>query len=270
MTPEQLIQVRPRLARFAAAMLGGLNGYGQPAKGELYLRGLLTEGRRKSMQPMAERLGVDHQRLQRFITDSSWDYRPVRANLARWAIDTIGANGYVIDDTGFPKDGTDSPCVARQYSGTLGKRANCQIAVSIQIASDHASLGADWRLFCPESWDDTTTTDPQQAQTIAERRRRAHIPTTVRHREKWRLALDMLDEMITTCGLPKLPVISDSGYGDAAEFRQGLDERGLPYVVAVDPTAHPAEATPQPVPYTGRGRQVSGALTPYLSKTSFR
>ncbi|MBN1170977.1 MAG: transposase [Micromonosporaceae bacterium] len=87
-------------------MLGGLNGYGQPAKGELCVRGLLTNGRRKSMQPMAHRLGVDHQRLQRFITDSSWYYQPVRANLARWAIDTINPSGYVIDDTGFPKDGT--------------------------------------------------------------------------------------------------------------------------------------------------------------------
>ena len=104
MTPEQLERVRPRLARFAATMLGELNGYGQPAKGELYTRGLLTNGRRKSMQPMAERLGVDHQRLQRFITDSSWDYRPVRANLARWAIGAIDPDAYVIDDTGFPKD----------------------------------------------------------------------------------------------------------------------------------------------------------------------
>ena len=157
MTPEQLIQVRPRLARFAATMLGKLNGYGQPAKGELYTRGLLTNGRRKSMQPMAARLGVDHQRLQRFITDSSWDYRPVRARLAHWGIDTIHPDAYAIDDTGFPKDGLASPCVARQYSGTLGKRANCQVAVSVQLTSDHASLGADWRLFCPESWDDTTT-----------------------------------------------------------------------------------------------------------------
>ena len=97
-TPEQLEQIRPRLTRFAATMLGKLNGYDQPAKGELYTRGLLTNGHRTSMQPMAERLGVDHQRLQRFITDSSWDYRPVRTNLARWATATINPDAWVIDD----------------------------------------------------------------------------------------------------------------------------------------------------------------------------
>jgi len=73
----------------------------QRAKGELYLRGLLTDGRRRSMQPMAERLGVDHQGLQQFITSSTWDYRAVRANVARWGVQAIGPDAYVIDDTGF-------------------------------------------------------------------------------------------------------------------------------------------------------------------------
>ncbi len=116
--------------------------------------------------------------------------------------------------------------MARQYSGTLGKRANCQIAVSVQMATDTASLAANWRLFCPESWDDTTTSDPDKAQAIRARRKRAHLPDAIRHREKWRLALDMLDEMTHTWGLPKRPVVSDSGYGDATEFRLGLDQRG--------------------------------------------
>jgi SRSO17 transposase len=82
------------------------------------------------------------------------------------------------------------------------------------------------------------------------------IPDTVRHREKWRLALDMLDQMINEWGMPQRPVTSDSGYGDATEFRLGLDERGVDYVVEVDPTAsaYPADATPAPQPYTGRGR----------------
>src|ERR1700716_4233682 len=77
----------------------------QIGKGELYLRGLLTDGRRKSMQPMAERLGVDHQRLQQFVTNSTWDYQVVRANVARWAMTAIAPDAYVIDDTGFAKDG---------------------------------------------------------------------------------------------------------------------------------------------------------------------
>src|SRR5437764_3981137 len=246
MTPQEIAEVRPRLLGFAAEMLGGLARKDQRAAGELYVRGLLTDGQRKSMQPMAERLGVDHQQLQQFISSSSWDYQQVRANIARWAADAINPRAYVVDDSGFPKDGRTSPCVARQYSGTLGKTANCQIGVSIQMVTDHASLAANWRLFCPASWDDTTIDDAAAAQAVRQRRARAGIPDTVRHREKWRLALDMLDQMFNQWGLPKLPVVTDSGYGDATEFRLGLDERGLDYVVEVDPTAsaYPGDAAP--------------------------
>jgi SRSO17 transposase len=231
-------------------MLDCLPRSDQRANGELYVRGLLTDGQRKSMQPMAQRLGVDHQRLQQFITSSTWDYETVRANVARWAVDAVGPAAYVVDDSGFPKDGTASPCVARQYSGTLGKTANCQIGVSVQMVTAHASLAANWRLFCPASWDDTTITDPGRAATVRQRRARAGVPDEVRHREKWRLALDMIDQMIDRWGLPKLPVVADSGYGDAALFRLGLADSGLAYVVEVDPTAtaHPAEAVPVTAP----------------------
>src|SRR3954462_9989122 len=256
MTPEEMDQVRPRLVAFAAEMLGGLARADRRAKGELYLRGLMLDGKRKSMQPMAERLGVDHQQLQQFVTSSTWDYRVVRANVARWAVDVFDPAAYVIDDCGFPKDGVASPCVARQYSGTLGKTGNCQIGVSVQLATDTASVAADWRLFCPASWDDTTISDPDKAATVRGKRDRAGIPDEVRHREKWRLALDMLDEMIDTWGLPNLPVAADSGYGDCTLFRLGLTERGLRYAVQVDPTAtaHHGDAVPVTPPYTGRGR----------------
>src|SRR5207249_10527319 len=100
-------------------MLEGLPRSDQRAKGELYVRGLLTDGARKSMQPMAARLGVDHQGLQQFISSSTWDYQAVRRNVARRAVDVVDPAAYVVDDTGFPKDGTASPCVARHYSGTL-------------------------------------------------------------------------------------------------------------------------------------------------------
>jgi SRSO17 transposase len=228
----------------------------QRAKGELYVRGLLSDGARKSMQPMAQRLGVDHQGLQQFVTSSTWDHDLVRANVARWAAEAIDPAVYVVDDSGFPKDGTASPCVARQYSGTLGKTGNCQIGVSIQMATDQASLAANWRLFCPASWDDTTVEDPQAAQAVRERRTRAGIPEQVRHREKWRLALDMFDQMSGAWELPKLPVVGDSGYGDATEFRLGLDERGFDYVLEVDPTAgaYPHDAVPVTAAYHGRGR----------------
>jgi DDE superfamily endonuclease len=104
----------------------------QRTKGATYLRGLLLDGRSKSMQPMAQRLGVDHQGLQQFLTTSTWDTRAVRVRLARRAVEVVQPVAWVVDDTGFPKDGKGSPCVARQYSGTLGKVANCQIGVSVQ------------------------------------------------------------------------------------------------------------------------------------------
>jgi SRSO17 transposase len=255
-TPEQIEQVRPRLVAFAGRMLAGLPRSDQRAKGELYLRGLLTDGQRKSMQPMADRLGVDHQGLQQFITSSTWDYERLRGNLARWGAEAIGPAAYVVDDSGFPKDGAASPCVARQYSGTLGKTGNCQIGVSVQMVTDHASLAANWRLFCPAGWDDTTIADAATAEQVRGKRARAGIPDEVRHREKWRLALDMLDQMTDGWELARLPVVGDSGYGDATEFRLGLDQRGLGYVLEVDPTAsaYPGDAAPVTAPYGGRGR----------------
>jgi SRSO17 transposase len=255
-TPEQIELVRPRLVEFAARMMDGLPRSDQRAKGELYVRGLLTDGARKSMQPMAERLGVDHQGLQQFISSSTWDYAMVRGNVARWAAETIDPVAYVVDDTGFAKDGAASPCVARQYSGTLGKTGNCQVGVSVQMVTDHASVAANWRLFCPTSWDDTTISDPVRAQVVRDKRVRAGIPHEVRHREKWRLALDMLDQMLDQWQLPNRPVVADSGYGDCTLFRLGLADRGLSYVVQVDPdaTAQPADALPVTAGYTGRGR----------------
>ncbi len=266
MTPEEIAGVRPRLADFAAEMLGGLPRKDQRAKGELYLRGLLTDGRRKSMVPMAARLGVDHQRLQQFITSSTWDYAAARRNAARWFAGSFPVEALVIDDTGFGKDGDASPCVARQYSGTLGKKANCQVAVSVHLASEHASCAADWRLFCPESWDDAAVADPVRAARAASRRARAGIPGDVRHAEKWRLALAMIDEMtgpggwgvldqITAAGGARPVVAADAGYGDTPGFRLGLEQRGWRYVAAArgGTSAHPGDARPVP-PARGPGR----------------
>src|ERR1035438_8722832 len=215
MTPEEIAEVRPRLLDFAAEMLGGLPRKDQRAAGELYVRGLLTDGQRKSMQPMAARLGVDHQRLQQFITSSTWDYVAVRRNVARWFAAGQPVEALVVDDTGFPKDGTASPCVARQYSGTLGKVANCQVAVSVHLAGEHASCAADWRLFCPESWDDRAAPDEVTAAAIRRRRERAGIPGRVRHTEKWRLALEMTDEMTGPGGWGGREEVTAAGGGRA-------------------------------------------------------
>jgi SRSO17 transposase len=213
-------QIRPRLEAFAAEVFGGLGRSDQRAKGELYLRGLMLDGKRKSMQPMAERLGVDHQQLQQFVTSSTWDHVAVRARLARWADAFIDPEAYVVDDSGFAKDGSDSPGVARMYSGTLGKVGNCQIGVSVHAVTDRASSAINWRLFLPVSWDDATITEPEIAAVARRRRARAKIPDDVRHREKWRLALDMLEEILgpetgpetaVGWGLTALPVVADAG-----------------------------------------------------------
>ena len=256
MTPEELAAVRGRLEEFAVEVFAPLARSDQRSKGQTYLRGLLLDGRRKSMQPMAERLGVDHQGLQQFVSSSTWAVEPVRERLARRAIEVIGPDAWVVDDTGFPKDGTASPGVARQYSGTLGKVANCQIGVSISAVTDTASCPLDWRLFLPERWDDACAATPEQAAAIEARRARAGIPDAVRHREKWRLALDMLDELAGWQLAPPV-VVADAGYGDNADFRDGLTARGRAYVGQVNNnlTAHPADAVPQVTPFSGRGRR---------------
>ena len=141
---------RAGLIEFAEEMYGSLARCDQRAKGEQYVRGLLLEGRRKSIVPMAARLADgDQQGLQQFITDSPWDDVPVRRRLARRMTAEIGPQGWVVDDTGLPKDGRFSPGVAHQYCGALGKTANCQVLVSVNAVTDRASCPLDWRLFLP-------------------------------------------------------------------------------------------------------------------------
>src|SRR3954452_1876586 len=255
MTPGELAAVRGRLEEFAAEMFAPLARRDQRDKGATYVRGLLLDGRRKSMQPMAARLGVDHQGLQQFLSSSTWAVEPVRERLAHRAVEVIAPQAWVVDDTGFVKDGTASPGVARQYSGTLGKVGNCQIGVSICAVTDFASCPLNWRLFLPPGWDDREAATPQDAAAIRSRRARAAIPDEQRHRAKWRLALDMLDELAGwQLGPPG--AVADAGYGNNADFRSGIDARGWVYVVAVngDLTAFPAEAVPEVKPYSGRGR----------------
>src|SRR3954464_14547959 len=157
---------------------------------------------------------------------------------------------------GFVKDGAASPGVARQYSGTLGKVGNCQIGVSVQAVTDAASCPLNWRLFVPARWDDAEAATPEAAAAITARRARAGIPDDVRHRPKWRLALDMHEELAGWQLAPPV-VVSDAGYGDIAEFRDGITARGWAYVVQVsnDLSAHAADAVPEVKPYSGRGRR---------------
>ncbi|MBB4916637.1 IS701 family transposase [Streptosporangium saharense] len=254
MTPEQLTHTRQQLEAFAAEIFTPLTRCDQRAKGLTYLRGLLLDGRRKSMQPMAERLGVDHQSLQQFLTSSTWDFRPVRHRLAHRATQAITPLAWVIDDTGFPKDGTASPGVTRQYSGTLGKVGNCQIGVSVHAVTDVASCPLTWRLFLPACWDAAQAADPEAARHITARRARCAIPAGEGHRPKWQLALEMLDEL-TGQGLTPAVVVADAAYGDNAALRAALSDRHLRYVVQVkgSVTAHAIDAVPAKLAYSGLG-----------------
>lgn len=217
--------MRERLAEFVGEVFASLSRQDQRAKGSLYLQGLMLEGRRKSMQPMGERLGIDYQQLQQFVSSSPWPVEPVRQVLAAKAIEVIGPVAWVVDDTGFPKDGASSPGVARQYSGTLGKVANCQIAVSVHAVTDQASCPLEWRLFLPEAWDDQCAATVEETERIRGRRAKAGIPDAARHQPKWELALGMLDEAASWGNCPPV-VVADAGYGESSGFRTGLTARG--------------------------------------------
>jgi SRSO17 transposase len=245
-------RLRDDLGGFASDVFASLTRAGWRDRATSYLQGLMIDGRRKSIQPMAARLqGVHEQALNHFVTNSPWEVEPVRERIAALADEAVTPAAWAIDDTGLLKCGTASPCVARQYTGTAGKVTNCQIAVSVSMVTDTASCPVDWRLFVPESWDPAS---PKATSDVHARRRRAGIGDDVTHREKWRLALDMIDELLSWGHRPPI-VVADCGYGDAAEFRHGLTERRLPYVVQVSGrlTAYPA-ATPRTIgEYAGVG-----------------
>lgn len=249
LTPRQLGRVRGRLVEFAAEMFEPMGRKDQRRWGEVYLRGLMLDGKRKSIEPMAQRLpDGDEQCLQQFVNQSPWDEVAVRRALARRMGRELSPDAWVIDDTGFPKFGKMSVGVARQYCGALGKVGNCQIGVSVNACSDGASCPLDWRLFLPEEWDDDSKFNQ-------DRRKRAHLPDDVHHTEKWRLALEMIDEL-RGWGLESKPVLSDGAYGDITEFRCGLEARGLNYVLDVKgaTSAYSKDIKPERPDWKGNGR----------------
>jgi len=160
---------------------------------------------------------------------------------------SLQPTAWVVDDTGFPKDGSCSVGVQRQYCGTLGKRANCQLGVSVDAVTEQASCPLDWRLFVPERWDEAA---------MAARRAACQLPEGVHHRPKWQLVLDMVDELAGWELVPPV-LLADAGYGEVGEFRWGLDVRQIPYVVEVraDTSAYAEQVHPVAAPYTGKGRR---------------
>src|SRR5260370_42388677 len=194
--------------------------------GAVYIRGLLLNGERKSIEPLADRSNEGNvQALQQFVGQSPWDWMPLWERLGKRMTAELEPDPvWVIDDTGFPKQGKHSVGVERQYSGTLSKVGNCQVAVSLHHVGEQGSTVIGWRLYLPESW----TKDDK-------RREEAGIPEEVVCKTKWQLSLDMIDQ-VRAWGLPNRIVVADAGYGDTTEFREELEARQLPYVVGISST----------------------------------
>ncbi len=256
MDAKRLLRLQGDLTRYLDDVLTDLGRQGRRSWAELYLRGLLLDGRPKSAGAMAERLQrIDRtphdyeQGLQQFLSQSPWDERPVRDQLARHVCDTLGGDGLLIrDDTGFPKQGTHSVGVQRQYSGTLGKVGNCQIGVTLQFATKRAVVCLDAAFYLPEdSWGNNPVRLPA-----------AGVPEGIGYRPKWQIGLALL-ERARANGLGGV-VLADCAYGDVTEFRQALDAAGWRRCVGVEKTLKviAADADPGEVPpYTGRGRPPS-------------
>jgi SRSO17 transposase len=212
-----------------------------------YVRGLLGPGERKSLQPMAARLGLPgHDQLQHFVASTAWDDSPLWTVLAHEADRLVGGSGgyLVIDDTALPKKGTLSVGVARQYCGQLGKRANCQALVSLTLAQGEVPVPVGLRLFLPEEW----TGD-------AERCSKAGVPdAAISPRSKGEIALLELDR-VRAAGVRFGCVLADAGYGTSAEFRHGLDARGLRWAVGIARNQKVYDRDVQLVPPAGRARK---------------
>ena len=198
-----------------------------------YCTGLLgTEGR-KSVEPLAAatapaRVSGQHQSLLHFVGQSEWSDAAVLAAARAYVLPAIERGGpieaWIIDDTSFPKQGRHSVGVARQYCGQLGKRANCQTAVTLSLANHHASLPVGYRLYLPKEWAED-----------APRRKQAGVPDDVVFETKTAIALGLLKQALAQ-DLPRGFVLADAGYGSDTAFREAVTALGLTYVMGVGPT----------------------------------
>ena len=189
-----------------------------------------------------------HQALHHFVAKAEWSDVQILRRVAQWVVpkmDLQSGGWWIIDDTGFPKKGRHSVGVTRQYCGMLGKQDNCQVAVSISLASKQGSLPVAWQLYLPEDW----AADP-------ERRTKAGIPDEVRFATKTQIALRQLRTLLDE-GAPRYCVLADAGYGVDNAFRQALSDMGLLYAVGVTSAVVVWPPGVQPLPpkrYRGVGR----------------
>lgn len=193
-----------------------------------YVVGLMMNGERKSVEPMSEMVHASERGMQRLLTEVKWDREGAISEYRRQMLaETSDPQGVlVVDDTGFPKKGIHSVCVARQYSGSLGKVDNCQVGVSLTYVGQGVAWPYTMNLFIPESWD-----KPDDSRCVL-MRKETRMPSTAHYREKWLIALEQID-LAGNEAVPHRAVLADSWYGNMAAFRQALDDRHERYVVGV-------------------------------------
>ena len=254
MHAKQLRKLDADLSEFVDELLEGMGRSERRDSMRHYIEGLLLDGERKSIEPMARRLvsaagEVDamRQRLQECVTRAKWLDDEMFGRLAR-KIDAElpGAEALIFDDTGFPKKGTHSVGVQRQYSGTLGRVDNCQVGVSLHLGGERGSCCIGMRVYLSKEWAADT-----------ERRRKAGVPDDVTFKTKHRIAFDQLDAA-ARWGVRKHVVLADAGYGDDTEFRAGLDERGHGYVVGIQSSISVWKPGSEPVPPTKSQKKKRG------------
>jgi SRSO17 transposase len=238
----------PQERRFAAYVQGLAEAAGHadrhtPLKN--YCKGLLLPGERKSVEPMAARLAPDnvrrmHQSLHHFVADAPWNDEEMLTAVRRHALPAMEKHGpvvaWIVDDTGFPKQGKHSVGVARQYCGQLGKQDNCQAAVSLSVSTWSSSLPVAWRLYLPEVWCQD-----------AERREQAGVPEDVEFQTKPEIALGQIQRAVEQ-KLPVGVVLADAGYGNGTPFRTAVTELGLRYVMGIESSTTVWEPGQGPLP----------------------
>ena len=252
MNKRQLARLSSELEDFAAYLTEGLGRLERRRALGQYIHGLLLEGERKAVSPMAARMAGEgeaealRQRLQQAVVVADWSSEVLFERVAHRLVERLpDLEAYVIDDTGFAKQGEHSVGVTRQYSGTLGRVDRCQVATSLHVAGEHVSGCIGMRLYLPEVWASDRA-----------RRRKAGVPEETTFQTKWQLAIEML-ERAREWGLPRYVVLADAGYGEVGDFRRELERLGLSYVVGI-----PGELVFWPPgteltvpPYQGRGRR---------------
>jgi SRSO17 transposase len=266
MDARKLMKLQTELTAFLDEVVGTMGNPRRRRWCDAYVRGVLLDGHRKSVEPMAARLkaieqGTEdyEQALQQFLNQSPWDEQDVLDGMHTWIGRRFGTDGFlIIDDTGFPKQGEHSVGVARQYTGTLGKVASCQVAVTLQFATVKHVVALDARLYLPQVW-----TQDQ------ERLTKAGVPDAVGYQPKWQMALAMVRRAAAN-GFAGI-VLADSLFGTVTEFRQQLAQDGRTYCVGIDSTLKviAADADLGPIPtHSGPGRPPTRPLTVRAGATS--